>query len=139
VHIFKNIFNNLLNKKEFKCPLFEGQPMSANVEHVRELYKLELGRPVKYGHKLTDRVLKPKSIEKTNVDLAWRFFHESTVHGLEYFAKHEEKDWEETANFFKLILRFFNTVNVKNPRAGFQKRDDLHCLQADFCRTSPDS
>jgi hypothetical protein len=124
VHVFKNIFNNLLNKKEFKCPQFDGQEMSASVQHVHELYKLKLGRPIKYGHKLTDRVLNPKWIEKTNVDLAWRFFHESTVHGLEYFAKNEGKDWEETANFFKLILRFFNTVNVKNPRAGFQKRDD---------------
>jgi hypothetical protein len=84
-----------------------------------------MGRSVKYAHKLTDRMLNPKSIEKTNVDLACRFFHESTVHGLQYFSQHEEKtEWADTANFCALILKFWNTVNVKNPRAGFMKRDD---------------
>jgi hypothetical protein len=125
VHAFKNIYNNLINKGEFKCPPFAGKPMAAKAQHVRDLYQLEMGRSVKYGHKLTERVLNPKSIEKTNVDLACRFFHESTVHGLQYFAKHEGKsEWEDTANFFQLVLRFWNTVNVKNPRSGFQKRDD---------------
>jgi hypothetical protein len=84
-----------------------------------------MGRAVKYGHKLTERVLNPKSIEKTNVDLACRFFHESTVHGLLHFARNEDKsEWESTAHFLQLVHRFWNTVNVKNPRAGFQKRDD---------------
>jgi hypothetical protein len=125
VHVFKNLYNNLINRKVFKCPPFAGEPVSANAQHTRDLYELEMGRSVKYAHKLTERVLNPKSIEKTNVDLACRFFHESTVHGLEYFAKNEGKnEWEESANFSRLVLRFWNTVNVKNPRAGFQKRDD---------------
>lgn len=125
VHIFKNVYNNLLNRKEFKCPPFEGKSLTANVEHVQQIYRLEMGRPVRYAHKLTDRVLNPKSIEKTNVDLACRFFHESTVHALDYFAKKlGHGEWQETADFFRLILRFWNTVNVKNPRAGFMKRDD---------------
>jgi hypothetical protein len=85
-----------------------------------------LGRPVKYAHKLTERVLHPKSIEKTNVDLAGRFFHESTVHALQHFAENEGrgKEWAETATFCQLVLCFWNTVNVKNPRAGFMKRDE---------------
>jgi hypothetical protein len=86
---------------------------------------MELGRPVKYAHKLTERVLNPKSIEKTNVDLSCRFFHESTVHALQYYAESEGlKHYAETATFFRLVLRFWNTVNVKNPRAGFMKRDE---------------
>jgi hypothetical protein len=84
-----------------------------------------MGRAVKYGHKLTEKVLNPKSIEKTNVDLACRFFHESTVHGLHHFARNEDKpEWESTALFLEIVHKFWNTVNVKNPRAGFQKRED---------------
>ena len=125
VHIFKNLYNNLLNKKEFKCPPFGGEELSAAVQHVHDLFKSELGRSVRYAHKLTDKVLNPKPIEKTNVDLAWRFFHESTIQGLEYFSRLNGKsEWMATARLFKLFLRFFNTVNVKNPRSGFMKRDE---------------
>ena len=86
VHVFKNVYNNLLTKKEFRCPSFNGQELSANLQHILDLYKAEFGNPIKYAFKLNDKVLNPKSIEKTNVDLAHRFFHESTVHALEYFA-----------------------------------------------------
>lgn len=125
VHIFKNLYNNLLLKREFKCPPFEDKELSANYQHVKELYQIEFARPVKYAHKLNDKVLHPRAIEKTNVDLAHRFFHESTVHALEYFAKElDHPEWQETAHLFSLILRFFNTVNVKNAKAALRKRDE---------------
>ena len=81
VHIFKNFFNNLMNKGSFKCPPFQGKECSPRFEHVKELYKKELGKPVKIAHKITERVLAPKPIEKSNVMLAERFYHESTIAG----------------------------------------------------------
>jgi hypothetical protein len=50
VHIFKNIYNNLLNRRQFLCPPFEGKNISACFKHVEDVYKKEMGKPVKYAH-----------------------------------------------------------------------------------------
>ena len=47
VHVFKNFYNNLLNRKVFRCPpfihpTFEGLEITADARHVSDLYKLEL-------------------------------------------------------------------------------------------------
>lgn len=124
VHIYKNLYNNLLNRHEFQCPNFDGEKLSANFEHVKDLYQEELGKSVKFAHKLSDKVIAPKPIERTKVELADRCFHESTIHALEWFANNGKPMWGETANFFKLVRRFWNAVNVKNPKLGIFKRDD---------------
>ena len=56
VHIFKNFFNNLMNRGSFKCPPFQGKECSPKFDHVKELYKKELGKPAKIAHKITERV-----------------------------------------------------------------------------------
>jgi hypothetical protein len=73
VHIFKNIYNNLLNRRAFLCPPFEGKTISASFKHVEDVFKKEMGKPVKYAHKLSDKVLAPQPIERTKVELADRF------------------------------------------------------------------
>ncbi len=83
VHNFKNVFNNFHTKREFIMPSFPGQGegpdiIVASFGHLEALYELELGKAVKIAHKLLDKVLHPKPIEKTNVQLADSFFHEST-------------------------------------------------------------
>jgi hypothetical protein len=123
VHIFKNVFNNFLNRKNFKCPAFGGTDVSASFHHVEELYQKEKGNPIKYAHKLSDKVIAPKPIERTKVELADRFFHDSTIAGLEHFCQ-EGAPWQGTANFLKLIRRFWNCVNVRNSRLNFNKRDN---------------
>lgn len=122
VHVFKNCYNNLLNKKDFKCPDFQNKKVSASKSHVQALYNQELGNPVRYAHKLNDKVLNPKPIERTKVILADSFFHESTIAGLRQFSNVNWK-WEETANFLALIRRFWNTVNCKSSSHAQQKRD----------------
>ena len=57
VHVFKCIYNNLINKKEFKCPNFNGLEVGAMLSHIEELYKLELGKPAKYAHKLSEKLI----------------------------------------------------------------------------------
>lgn len=104
VHVFKNMYNNILNKQQFIAPRFLEKAaasqdeekcaettsakvaaattvsfLSAKFEHVQDLYNRELGHAVKYGHKLMDKVLAPQPIERTKVDLADQFFHENTI------------------------------------------------------------
>lgn len=51
--------------------------------------------------------------------------YESTVHALNYYAKElGHPEWQETAEFSCLTIRFFNTVNMKDPLAAIKKRDD---------------
>lgn len=137
VHIFKNMYNNLLNKEIFVCPTFQdgGEEISAEMKHVKELYEAEMGQGIKYAHKLTDKVLNPQPIERTNVDLAFRFFHESTMNGLIHFANtFNHPEWKKTASFINLILRFWKAVNVKDPRAVFTKRDPDRLVVSKGCR-----
>jgi hypothetical protein len=119
VHIFKNVYNNLLNRRKFKCPSFEGLPISANFKHIEDLYKYKLGRGVKL---LSDKVLAPMPIERTKRLLADACFHDSTVNGLEQCCQDEK--WKETANFIKLIWRFWNCVNVQSKFLAIHKRDE---------------
>jgi hypothetical protein len=122
VHVYKNLYNNLLNRRVFHCPPFEGLPVSAKFKHVEELYKAEMGRAIKYAHRLTDKVLAPQPIERSSVQLADAFFDDSTINGLEQIC--QEEDWKETARFLRLIRRFWNCVNVQSKFAAKHKRDD---------------
>jgi hypothetical protein len=70
VHLFKNFFTNFLNRKVFSCPAFEDIEVSAKFDHIIQLYNHELGRPIKIAHKLTQKVLTPRPIERCNVMLA---------------------------------------------------------------------
>ena len=62
-------------------------------------------------------------IERTQVGLADKCFHESTIDALKYFSK-ETPSWNETASFLSIIRHFFNVVNVKSCLTNILKRDD---------------
>ena len=90
-HIFKNFYNNWSNYDSFKCPSFPQveimlEVVSPSFSHLKELYMLEKGKHQKIGHKLTEQVLHPKPIEKTNVKLVDTAFHESTINALRYYG-----------------------------------------------------
>lgn len=123
-HNFKNIKNNFQNKKVFTCPSFQGKSMdNVKYDHVQALFEKEQGKAVKMAHKLSDKVLFPKVLEKTNVMLADSFFHDSTIAALEYHSDSIVNSMD-TATFLRLIRRYWNTVNVKTPSKGIHKRDD---------------
>ncbi|QQP35180.1 Putative LOC101234561, partial [Caligus rogercresseyi] len=122
VHLFKNFFTNLMRRKNFKCPDFQGEGMSASFDHVKRLYELELGKPIKVAHKLTAKVLNPRPIECMNVELADRFFHPSTIAGLQYYSL-DHPEWAGTAHFLQTIRNWFNILNVKTTITGIRKRD----------------
>ena len=74
VHLFKNIYNNFLKYLIFEYPTFPVKDSSiqvnndettlANSGHIKQLYYLELGKPMKMAHKLIDKVLNPSPLEK---------------------------------------------------------------------------
>ena len=61
--------------------------MAGKFDHVVALYHLELGKPLKIAHKLSERVLFPRPIERLNVKLTDFFFHESTIAGLRHYGR----------------------------------------------------
>ena len=92
-HLFKNIYNNFRNKENFIYHSIvnkeETDVTLASFAHIRELFDIEKGnRPKMMAHKLSEKVINPFSIEKTNVRLADACFHESTIKALEYFGEH---------------------------------------------------
>ena len=126
VHLFKNFYNNLVNRKTFVCPSFQpgGEPFTVQFSHVEMLYQLELGQPLKIAYKLTDKVLKPSKIERSSVQLAKSFFDESTINGLKHYAAHGYPEFLGTAQYLSVIHKWFNVVNVKNPYAADRYKDD---------------
>ena len=74
VHPFKCFYNNFLSRELFICPSFVGEIMlQASFGHIKQLYDLELGMPLKKAYKLCDKVLHPATIEQTNVHLRRMF------------------------------------------------------------------
>lgn len=125
VHLFKNYYNNFERKKVFVCPAFsEGEsPFVANFNHLKKIYEMEMGMPIKFGFKLSDKCLNPAPIEKTNVMLANSVFHESTINALEHYAEKGFPEFKETAKYLRIIRTWFDIMNVKKRFTGQQKRD----------------
>ena len=84
---------------------------------------MELGKPIKMAYRLSDRVLNPASIERTNVSLADACFHQSTINALKYYANHGFPDFLQTANVLQIFRDWFNVVNVKSRYSDQRTRD----------------
>ncbi|KAF0301475.1 hypothetical protein FJT64_003101 [Amphibalanus amphitrite] len=113
VHLYKNFFFNLMNKKTLVCTLPGLETtVQAQFKHLQKLHKLEMGEEIKMAFKLTDRVLNPTSIERVNVQLAVAANHESTVAALRYYSQNDAyRDFGQTADFLEMLRRWFSVVN----------------------------
>ena len=76
------------------------------------------------AHKFSTSVLNPKSIERTSVKLSMAVFSESTLNALKFYAIHEKKQWNQTADFIELIIKMWSVLNVKSTSKGKRKRND---------------
>lgn len=125
VHNFKNVYNNFQSRAKFSCPDFEnfGSMWCPSFKHVVDLFEIEKAKPIKMAYKLSQKMLSPKSIEKTNVQLAAGLFHESTINALEFYVENHEKPWMDTVKFLKLILQWWKIVNTKVPYFHVKTRD----------------
>ena len=110
--------------KDSSMQVNDDETILANSGHVKQLYYLELGKPVKMAHTLNDKILNPSSLEKTSVNLADSFFHESTINALAYYANNGYPEFNGTVDFLKLIRNWFNTMNVKTAFYGQEARDE---------------
>lgn len=119
-HNVKNLYNNFQSRKIFVCPPIttdESNEFTPNFGDIRDVYNVEMSKPLRIAHKLSLNVLNPKSIEKTSMKYASAIFHESTINGLRYYSK------TETAQFLEMVLRAWNIMNVRTPYIGRAKRD----------------
>ena len=126
-HLFKNFYNNWCNYETFQCPSFLDEDLPSimpSFAHLKELYLIEKGKHQKLAYKLTEKVLRPKAIEKSNVKLADAAFHESTINALEYFSARGYGHFADSAKFIRCVRDWFNTVNVKGTNYGKRKRDE---------------
>ena len=67
------------------------------------------------AHKITDKVINPVSIEKTNVHLADACFHNSTINALRYYAKNGKPHFTETADVLQLMRNWWGIMNAYLP------------------------
>ena len=123
VHIFKCMYNNLVNRRQFECPDWKGVKVSAIFHHIKELYEPELTKPVKMAFLLNDKCINPHPIEKSKVALADKVFSESTINAMTYYCANGYPQWKETLSFIALIKRWWTIVNVKSKIMHTLKRD----------------
>ncbi len=127
VHNFKNVYNNFQTRKQFEFPAMTDSQteQTASFFHLEDLYSIEMGKPVKMAYKLSDKVLHPTNIEKTNVQLADSLFHESTIAALRFYANEKNiPGFNDTADFLQVVRNWWNILNVKNPLLGTKKRSE---------------
>ena len=60
-------------------------PLTASLADVETVHNNECGKPLRIAHKLSETVLRPKSIKKVNVNLALSLLHESTINALKHY------------------------------------------------------
>ena len=85
----------------------------AAFDDLRVLYKADKFSIIKRAPKLTSKACWPSHLERQNVKLALKVFHESTAAGLSSF-NHENKTGENchTVEFINLINQIWNIFNV---------------------------
>ena len=153
-HLLKCIYNNFRGKDSFVCPKFdeddEDDERSRSIsyptfQHVIQLHNLEMGETVKYAHKLSDKVINPLALEKTDVSLAVSLVTDSTIGGLYHFSKKGFPAFADTAEFLQIVKNWWDILNVKslskekNKRNRFMRKvdpDNIEEVRSYFTRFS---
>ncbi len=123
-HLLKCVYNNFREREGFVIPNEEGQwppNLYPNFHDIKLLMDIELGKPLKIAHKLTDKVVNPLALEKTNVSLADAVFHESTINALRTYEK-KVPGFSQTADFLERVREWWDRFNVKSKFKGEHKR-----------------
>ena len=85
---------------------------------------MEKSLTIKLAYRLSWKALHPHSIERQNVKLALRIFHETNVAALKCLGPDCDKlsNWNGTSLFIDIILKLWNMLNVKSVSKGWSKR-----------------
>ena len=110
VHLFKCFYMNFINRKVFIFPKFDQNDLllEARFADLKILYEMELGKPLRKAYKLSDKVLSPTNIERTNIMLADSVFHESTINALRFYGKKGNPSFLQTAELLSIFRQWFN-------------------------------
>ncbi|KAL1422772.1 hypothetical protein MTO96_021745 [Rhipicephalus appendiculatus] len=98
--------------------------MTASFKHLIDLHKEESSLLLKSGYGLTSKALNPSNLERQDVKLVLQVFNPHVAGALT--ARTGEVDFQHaaaTADFIKIILRWWSIVNVKTPSKGFHHRN----------------
>ena len=80
-------------------------------EDLRNMYKADKFSVIKRAPKLNSKACWPSKLERQNVNLALKIFHESTAAGLLRYAI-SHKITHQTFEFLNLINKVWNIFNV---------------------------
>ncbi|KAH7932844.1 hypothetical protein HPB49_003351 [Dermacentor silvarum] len=98
--------------------------MTASFKHLRDLHKEESSLLLKSGYGLTSKALNPSNLERQNVKLVLQVFNPHVAEALAARSgKAEFQHAAATADFMKVIIRWWSIVNVKTPSKGFHHRN----------------
>ena len=125
LHIFLNVYNNFQTRKFLSCPSFDDNTISASFDDIKRLYELEFTKPVKMAYMLSDQCIHPQPIEKTKYKLASSVFSESTRNAFSWYVDNGYPQWKGTLNFLKLILKWWEYLNVKTTTKGTRRRNKI--------------
>ncbi|KAL1475599.1 hypothetical protein MTO96_037174 [Rhipicephalus appendiculatus] len=98
--------------------------MTASFNHLRDLHKEQSSLLLKSGYGLTSKALNPSNLERQDVKLVLQVFNPHVAEALT--ARTGEVDFQHaaaTADFIKIILRWWSIVSVKTPSKGFHHRN----------------
>lgn len=93
---------------------------------LKKMYEIESHNFVKYGYSLTIKSLYPTNLERQNVKLAIQIFNENLAEGLMILGKkYNLENYEGTANYIKIIAKWWDIFNVRSPVKGFHTRNEF--------------
>lgn len=132
VHILKCVRNNWINQKNpgtcMFYPDFNDLSLfnTASFQALKKLHEIESGKLLKYSYGLTEKALSPTSFERQNVKLALQVINSVVAEGLELVGEEEQiSHYKQTAEYIKIIFRWWSIMNVKTLYKGEHKRDEF--------------
>ena len=139
VHILKTIRNNWLNLKNenqvFIYPSFEDFyptytkfPLTiqkASFNDIRIICKFEQNNIAKMAPRLTTKACWPSKLERQNVKLALRVFHESTSAALKIFNESRPDQFKcQTSDFIDIVVKMWKIFNINRPNKDVRFKDE---------------
>ncbi|GBM01384.1 hypothetical protein AVEN_236207-1 [Araneus ventricosus] len=97
---------------------------TASFKTLKLLYETEKNSIIKYGYNLSLKALGPSNLEKQNVKLVLKIFNKFIPEGLmKQGEKFQFPNYKETAEYIKIINRWWDIVNVKTPFIGIRENN----------------
>ena len=128
VHLIKSIRNNWITEKT-KELIFYDENNNAKIAkwaHLEALFEAEKesGGLLKLS-KLDEVAVFPKPIERQKVSTCLKVFCDETITGLlTHPAMEGVEGKEDTAEFLRMVVKFFKIMNVKSQYVGERHNDD---------------